>query len=107
MDSGFSHSPITASRATFIMVLALGALVGLLAGGAGWTGGDPIGGSMLARLSGDPAVAGAAGLPADEIYRRSVGAVVKIVAFDVRAGRYATAPGDAGTGFVVSATGAS
>jgi S1-C subfamily serine protease len=82
------------------MVLALGALVGLLAGGAGWAGDEPIGGSLPARLGGDPAAP--AGLPADEIYRRSVGAVVKIIAFDVRAGRYATAPGDAGTGFVVA-----
>ena len=105
MDSGFSYGPITASKTTFIMVLTLGALVGLLAGAAGWTGGgDPAGGSVLARLTGDQVVEEAVP-PADEVYRRSVGAVVKIVAFDVRAGRYATAPGDAGTGFVVASDG--
>lgn len=105
MDSGFSYGPITASKTTFIIVLTLGALVGLLAGAAGWTGsGDPIGGSVLARLTDDQVVEEAVP-PADEVYRRSVGAVVKIIAFDVRAGRYATAPGDSGTGFVVASDG--
>jgi S1-C subfamily serine protease len=83
------------------VVLALAVLLGVLAGRVGLIA-DGAGGAL-----GWSGAAGAsrAALPADEIYRRSVSGVVKIVAFDAPAGGYAAMTGKDGTGFVADADG--
>ncbi|HET6476597.1 MAG TPA: trypsin-like peptidase domain-containing protein [Thermoleophilia bacterium] len=90
MKSRFSYGPVTASRLTFVVLLALAALLGLAVGAGRWTWVD------------EAPAAAEDGLPADEVYRRAVEGVVKIVAFDVRDGDYSTACGEAGSGFVVA-----
>ena len=90
MKSRFSYGPVTASRLTFVVLLALAALLGLAVGAGRWTWVD------------EAPAAAEDGLPADKVYRRAVEGVVKIVAFDVRDGDYSTACGEAGSGFVVA-----
>ncbi len=90
MKSRFTYGPVTASRLTFVVMLALAALLGLAVGAGRWT------------WVGDAPAAVEDGLPADEVYRRAVEGIVKIVAFDVRDGDYVTACGEAGSGFVVA-----
>jgi S1-C subfamily serine protease len=101
MGSRFTDGPAAAGRWTVALLLAVAVLLGLLAGRATW--GDGAAGGIMP--GGGPSEARAAGVAPDEVYRRSVAGVVKVVAFDVRRADYATAPGEAGSGFVVSADG--
>ena len=102
MDTGFSWGQPTGGRSLVVLVIALAVLCGALAGAGTWSGSGTAG---VLRLGGSPSEAEAAPLPADELYRRAVGGVVKIEAFDVRTGDYSTAPGESGSGFVVAADG--
>jgi S1-C subfamily serine protease len=98
MDLGFTQG--LGGRITIALMFVLFVVV-LLSGWAGLVAGG---------TGGSPGLTGGAGprqaaLPADEIYRRSIAGVVKIVAFDAPSGGYATLAGSAGTGFVVAADG--
>jgi putative serine protease PepD len=102
MESGLFVAPAINGRSLFTVVLALAVLLGVVAGltTRGGAGADS-GPSLLGASSGE----GAGGLPADEVYRRSVRGVVKIEAYDTRTGDVANAPGEAGSGFVAAADG--
>ena len=102
MESGLSWGQTSGGRSLFAVVLASAVMLGAVAGVLTWR--DAAVGGVF-RLGAEPSGAGATGLAADEIYRRSVAGVVKVVAFDVRSGDYANAPGEAGSGFVVAADG--
>jgi S1-C subfamily serine protease len=104
MDSGFPQVPVVSTRTLLVLVmLVASSLLALLVVGGRWSVTGPS--SAVALLPGDGSGRAVAAVPADEIYRRAVDGVVKIEAFDVWTGRYAAAPGEAGSGFVAARDG--
>ena len=104
MDSGFSQGLVPSGRTMLIIVLTFASLLTLLVVGGHLTPGVTPS-SAVALLSDGGAGWATAAVPPDQIYRRSVESVVKIEAFDFSAGRRVGAPGEAGSGFVVSRDG--
>jgi S1-C subfamily serine protease len=102
MQPSIVSGPVSGGKLTVVVVLVWVLVLGVLAGRMTW--GEGVGSGLLPPGRG-PSQAGAAGLPADEMYRRTVGGVVKIEAFGTRKGTDATSPGEAGSGFVVAADG--
>lgn len=98
MELGFSQG--VGGRTAIALVLVVAVVLGTLAGRVGLVTDGA--GDALVRAGG-PGTGQA--LPADQVYRRAVTGVVKIVAVDAPAGGYASATSKDGTGFVAAADG--